>query len=470
MKKKIIDKLLGTDGKKIAAQRKAAVDFLDNHSEEELLKRVGTVIEEIPEAPHIAMNLLQRSYHKNEFHLVAGRGLFFIDENNQLYLDCTSGHYQMTWGYDHPVIRDVIRECLDSGVVWDCHSNIPGNPVKRLGNTLLAICNDDIATPEDAPETLEDAEGRLNRVNLGTATGTAACSTAIKVALKYHLETYPELDSPVLITHNGNYHGTDIFAQRMRGMWKDFFRGVNVKFIGIDPNDHNAINDVFRKYGKRCALFMTEPIMMNREALRINEDTMHLARELCTENDTLFAMDEIQTCFWTPEIFAYKSYDIIPDALITGKGMTCGFHPLSAALFNSKYDNLEQYDSLNTNGSAPMAAYAALANIDMIQKDKKRIAGMAEKTHQGFIDFAADYPETIKTVNGEGFLSGLKFDNREVALALHEECVNQGVWLRAHAYHEGHSTVLTKFALAVNETILEYFFDRLHEILRGMEV
>lgn len=460
--------LLGQRGAAIERQRAAALQFLEATPRSELLERTGQIIAELPKAEHFTKGLFQDSYVINEHDLLVGKGLFFLDEENRLYLDCTAGHYQMTWGYNHPVLADAVRECLDKGIVWDCHSNIPGDLVKRLADTLIALCNKDIASLDDVALKLADAPDRLNRVNLGTATGTAACSTAIKIALKYYEDTYMDLGPPVIITHAGNYHGTDIFTQRMRGMWAPYFAGANVEFALVEPNDTEQLREVFARCGKRCALFMTEPVMMNREAILIESNTMKLIRQLCDETDALMAIDEIQTAFWRPDVFMFKEYGIVPDAVITGKGMTCGFHPLSATIFKSRFDNLKQYDSLSTNGGAPIAACVALHNVALIEQQRDRIRRTSQSYHDALTRLAGRFPDAIAAVHGSGYLCGLKFRSREVALAAHKACVQQGLWLRVHAYHEGHSTILTKFCLLVDEEIIEFAVAKLARILRDV--
>jgi len=457
-------KLIGAGGEAIRQQRIQAMTFLRSTPPRELLKRIGQTIP-LPGASHLTKALFQKSYATHDPDLVAALGLFFTTEDNRLFLDCTSGHYQMVWGYNHPGLNDTIRQCLDEGIVWDTHANTPGDPVKRLADVLVALCNGEYSSADHAAERYKDSPDRLNRVNLGTATGTAACSTAIKIALRYYEGRYMSLGAPVIVTHVGNYHGTDIFTQRLRGMWTSFFDGCRVEFVSVEPNDRSALRQTFRRYGKRCALCIYEPIMMNREALLVERETVQLIRELCDETDALMAVDEIQTGFWQPEVFSFRQFDVTPDVVIAGKGMTAGFHPLSATIFKAKFDNLQQYDSLNTNGSAPLAASVALANIALIAAERERIRRTATRYFEALTALADEFPEKIECINGSGHLAGIKFHDREAAIATHRACVASGLWLRVHAYHEGHSTLLTKFGLLLDEETVDCFIERLRTVL-----
>ena len=70
---------------------------------------------------------------------------------------------------------------------------------------------------------------------------------------------------------DGNYHGSDMVPQFMRGMWP----GMTPRFTG----DHAAaerpaaLAKTFRKHGSRIAGFWAEPVMMNREAIAVDATT-----------------------------------------------------------------------------------------------------------------------------------------------------------------------------------------------------
>jgi acetylornithine/succinyldiaminopimelate/putrescine aminotransferase len=176
-------------------------------------------------------------------------------------------------------------------------------------------------------------------------------------------------------------------------------------------------------------------------------------------------MDEIQTGFWTPEVFMYQQSGITPDIVIVGKGMTAGFHPLSAILYRRGLDMLAQYDAISTNGNAALAALVALANMALTAQDAERINRVQAYLFDKLQILAEEFPDRIAVINGCPAMAGMKFHRREDALSFHQRCVDNGLWLRAHAYHEGHSTVLMKFALCVDTTIVDEYIKRLRNLL-----
>jgi acetylornithine/succinyldiaminopimelate/putrescine aminotransferase len=452
--------LMNDCGGQLATMMAAGRHYLRESSPAALLRRVGQTITELPVAPCPDKRWFQRSFGRcmtdASDDLLVGEGLFYLTEQRRLFLDATAGHYQMTWGYGHPELTALALEGIERGIVWDNHSNIPAAPVKRLTEKLVELANPgrDLAAVRSDPDA-------LNTVLSGIATGSVACAAALKMMLMHHQGP----DAPVFVVLDGNYHGTDLFAQRLRGMWSEYFD--NVEIIAVQPNDFEELECVFARWGERIAGFWAEPVMMNREAIVLEPEYLHRARALCDGVGALMAIDEIQTGFWFPEVIYCARIGLQPDFIVLGKGMTAGFHPLSALVYRGRLDVLEQYDAISTNGNAALAAYIALGCIALIEREAPALEAVGAAWHEALMGLAAEFPETLVEARGVGHMSGLKFRDREVCLAFHRSCLQRGLWLRAHAYHEGHSTILTKFALPLDAEVIGFTTEALRELLRG---
>ncbi|MBN2317346.1 MAG: aminotransferase class III-fold pyridoxal phosphate-dependent enzyme [Sedimentisphaerales bacterium] len=444
-----------------------AQQFLTDHTDGDLLKLIGTQIHGIDASNLIDKAVIQQSYGgghaKPTDDLLAGRGVFYVSEKGKLYLDCTAGHYQVTWGYNHPVLIDVVRQGLDNGVVSDNHSNIPQWPVKRLARSLVEAANPDMPELRSGDfSRIMAANDRLNTVLIGLATGSVACESALKIMLMQH-ERLKKASPAVVVVLKGNYHGTGIAMQYLRDMWPAMIKGFEV--VSVEPNDVDQLEAVFAMYGERIAGFWAEPIMMNREALAIEPAYLQIARERTAQVGALMIIDEIQTGFWMPEVFMYRRFGITPDIVIVGKGMTAGFHPLSAIIYRRPLDMLAQYDAISTNGNAALAALVALANMALTAQNAERINHIQVCLFDKLKTLAEEFPDRIAAIHGCPAMAGLKFHSREDALSFHRRSVDSGLWLRAHAYHEGHSTVLMKFALCVDTPIVDEYINRLRNLL-----
>jgi hypothetical protein len=51
-------------------------------------------------------------------------------------------------------------------------------------------------------------------------------------------------------------------------------------------------------------------------------------------------------------------------------------------------------------------------------------------------------------------------------LQFHGRSISAGLWTRVHAYHQGHSTLLTKLGLLADEAVVNFVFDRFQALLR----
>ncbi len=461
--------LAGPLGSDVCRVMSAAKTFLDNRDDGQLLGLIGATIEGVGLKRTIDKAVMQKSYGGGNIgatdDLLAGRGLFYITEQGRLFLDCTAGHYQMSWGYDHPVLTRVIRDGLAAGIVSDNHSNIPQWPVKRLAQKLVEAANPDLPELREGDfSKVCESKTRLNTVLLGIATGSVACEAALKIMLMHH-ERAKRPGPPVFVVVDGNYHGTGFFSQNLRGMWGSYIR--NLEVVAVQPNEGDELEKVFARYQDRIAGFWAEPIMMNREAILVEPEYLQLARKLTRRVGTLMAIDEIQTGFWTPELFMYKQCGITPDIVIVGKGMSAGLHPLSSIIYRRELDMLAQYDAISTNGNAALAALVALANIEMLQRHDRRIIATQEYYYDKLRALAVEFPDRIAAVHGNRSMTGLKFRQVDEALVFHRKCVENGLWLRAHAYHAGHSTILCKFALCLEPAVVDEFIRRLRALLEN---
>jgi len=457
------DQLMNDPAGNVARALNAARGFLYGTPRTDLLRSVGQTIGSVPQVPFPDKRWFQKSYGRDAppgQDLLCGSGLFYLTEGRRLYLDCTAGHYQMTWGYAQPELTALVRDGLERGVVWDNHSNVPSATVKSLSARLIEVANRNKRSLEEAR-----ADGNcLNTVLLGVCTGTVACAAALKIMLLHYRETKKGAGDPVFVALDGNYHGTDLFAQRLRGMWPEIF--ANVEIAQVQPNDGEELEATFRRYGERVAAFWSEPIMMNREAILVREDYLQLARRLCDQTGALMAIDEIQTGFWYPEVMMYRQYDVEPDFVVLGKGMTAGFHPLAALLYRGKLDRLDQYDAISTNGNASLAAYVGLGCIALVERNAAQIGEVGTYFHEQVAGLCAEFPKLLKEARGKGHLTGLKFHDREDALGFHRSAVERGLWVRAHAYHEGHSAVLTKFALPLDKEVADFTIGAFRQLLK----
>jgi adenosylmethionine-8-amino-7-oxononanoate aminotransferase len=103
---------------------------------------------------------------------------------------------------------------------------------------------------------------------------------------------------------------------------------------------------------------------------------LRAVRRICDELDVLMIADEVITGFGrTGRWFACEHDDVVPDLLSVAKGITSGYVPLSASIARKRLADAFPEDAVqenvhpNTYAAHPVACAAALANLQIMEKD-----------------------------------------------------------------------------------------------------
>ena len=94
-------------------------------------------------------------------------------------------------------------------------------------------------------------------------------------------------------------------------------------------------------------------------------DYVKAIKKWTNENDSLLIFDEIQSGFGrTGKLFAFEHYDVEPDLICCGKGISSSL-PLSAVIGSQEIVDVDP--SLNsTHGGNPICCAATLASFDVL--------------------------------------------------------------------------------------------------------
>jgi adenosylmethionine-8-amino-7-oxononanoate aminotransferase len=102
-----------------------------------------------------------------------------------------------------------------------------------------------------------------------------------------------------------------------------------------------------------------------------------MVRSICDKYGILLILDEVQSGFGRfGKMFACEHYDVVPDIMVFGKGITSGYIPMGAAIVREeiagKFEGgpKETLKHSYTFEGSPVACAAALANIEIIEREK----------------------------------------------------------------------------------------------------
>ena len=132
--------------------------------------------------------------------------------------------------------------------------------------------------------------------------------------------------------------------------------------------------------------------------------------KFATENGIVFIADEVQTGFArTGNMFACEDENVIPDMIITAKGIAGGL-PLAAVTARAEIMDSSHVGGLGgTYGGNPIACAAALGAIETIEEDKlvERARHIGSILNGSLTALAAKYP-IIGEVRGRGAMQAIE--------------------------------------------------------------
>lgn len=252
--------------------------------------------------------------------LEKGEGIWVWDTDGNKYLDCLSAYSAVNQGHCHPkIIEAMVTQAQKITLTSRAFHN------DQMGPFLEKLCQ--MAKMDKA---------------LPMNTGAEAVETAIKAVRKWGYEVKGVEDNKAeIIVVRDNFHGRTIATISMSSEpdYRKNFGPFTPGFKLIDYNDLTALEQAITP--NTVALIM-EPIQGEAGIIIPDEGFLTKARTICTQNNVLFVLDEIQTGLGrTGKLFCFQhEKNATPDVLIVGKALSGGVYPVSAILASDEIMNV----------------------------------------------------------------------------------------------------------------------------------
>ena len=251
--------------------------------------------------------------------------------------------------------------------------------------------------------------------------GAEANECAIKVARKYAAEK-KGAEYNKIITLNNSFHGrtiTTLAATGQETFHKDFLP-LTEGFLYADAGDIEAIKKYI--YEETVAAVMLETVQGEGGVVPLSQEFVSALSQLCSENDVLLIVDEVQTGNGrTGALYGYMKFNITPDIVSTAKGLGGGL-PIGATMIFEKAENVYTPGSHgSTFGGNPVAAAGAYSIISRLDDE---FLSSVEKKHDYIINRLSTC-DGVKGVSGLGLMLGVETvkDVNEVLKACQENGV-----------------------------------------------
>jgi 4-aminobutyrate aminotransferase/(S)-3-amino-2-methylpropionate transaminase len=189
---------------------------------------------------------------------------------------------------------------------------------------------------------------------------------------------------------------------------------------------------------KNVAAIMIEPIQGEGGFIVPPKGFLPGLSKYCTENGIIFIADEVQTGFArTGNMFAVEHENVVPDMIITAKGIAGGL-PLAAVTGRAEIMDAIHISGLGgTYGGNPVACAASLGVFETIEEDGliERAREVGKILGQALCELASKYP-VIGEVRGRGAMMAIELvkpgslePNSEAMTKVINYCAKKGVLL-----------------------------------------
>ncbi len=348
------------------------------------------------------------SSYTRDYPLVAksGRGAMVEDVDGNTFLDFAAGIAVVSTGHCHPAVVAAIQKQAAELIHMSC-TDFYYEGMVDLAERLAAI----------APG------GDGKRVYFGNS-GTEAIEAAMKLA-RYHT------GRDKFIAFHGCFHGRTMgalsltaskavqrehFGTLLGGVfhapYPNSYRGAH----GVRP-DHAASDalafiemELFKRLvaPEDVAGIFVEPIQGEGGYLPAPAEFLQGLERICKKHGILLVADEVQSGMGrTGKWWAVSHAGIEPDLICVAKGIASGM-PLSAVIAKPGVMDWKSGAHASTFGGNPIAIAAALATIDLIDREyMANAARMGNFIFERIGDWAGRH-KIVGNVRGKGLMIGIE--------------------------------------------------------------
>jgi acetylornithine/N-succinyldiaminopimelate aminotransferase len=344
-----------------------------------------------------------KNYPRAPLTLVRGRGSKVWDDQGNAYLDFSSGIAVSSLGHCHPHwVAAIQRQAAELNHTSNLFRNPnQGELARRLvgyaGPGRVFFCN----SGAEADEALLKLS-RLHGVRKAGVEGK--CFKVVCAKMAFHGRMF------------GGMSATP--QERVQ-------KGFRPLVPGFEFGELNDLGSFERLVDADTAAVFVETIQGDGGINPCTPEFLVGLRRLCDERDVLLMLDEVQCgAGRTGRFFAFEHAGIRADAIAMAKGLGGGF-PIGAIWVGERSAELFQPGSHgSTFGGTPLACAAALAVLDVIEREEL----LAHVTRESgpwireLARLAEEFPKHILAVRGVGFLIGIQMasDSAPYAAALRE--------------------------------------------------
>lgn len=342
-------------------------------------------------------NIFLNNYGTPTIELVEGEGVVVKDSQGNIYLDFLSGIAVNALGHAHPAVIDAVSK-----------------QIRKLSHTSNFYANEPAINLAEKLISISNLDAKVFFCNSGAEANEAAIKLSRRTGKKN------------LIAANNSFHGRTMGSLSITGQLtkQKPFKPLLSDIQFIDINSKSGV----RKIRRKTAAVFLESIQGEGGVTPCTNEFLKAVRAKTIKTKSLLVMDEVQTGLGrTGQWFGYENAGITPDVVTLAKALGGGL-PMGAILVTGEAKELfEPGQHGSTFGGNPVVASAALATIDVIEKENllENSLNMGE-----LLIKLINQIDGVTEVRGRGLLLGVELTEL-AAKDVELECRKMGLLLNA---------------------------------------
>lgn len=240
-----------------------------------------------------------------------GAYLYDIDGKKKLFnLHCNGGVFNL--GHRNREIIETLKTGLDELDIGNHH--LMSRERAELASMISSLM-----------------PGDLDYVVFGVSGGEAV-DLAFKVARAFTQRT-------TIISAMGGYHGhTGLSMAAGDERYRSPFGPSSPGFKQVP---YGKLEEIQKSIDHDTAAIILETIPATLGMVVPSREYMQGVRKLCDEHEILLILDEVQSGLGrTGELWAFSYFDIVPDIVILGKGLSGGIYPITATVIRNQMESV----------------------------------------------------------------------------------------------------------------------------------
>ncbi|MCB1316783.1 MAG: aspartate aminotransferase family protein, partial [Leptospiraceae bacterium] len=300
---------------------------------------------------HYVSRYKTRFFTRYGFDIVMDRreGIYFWDLDGKRFINlhCNGGVFNL--GHRNPQTQQALSDALEQFDIGNHHliSGMRGQLARKLCDSFRTGW---FSTPfSESIDTVVFA-----------VSGGEAVDLAIKLARGYTRKTE-------IISISGGYHGhTGLALGTGDEKYRDPFY---ISLPGFRQIPFVEASELERFVDDDTAAVILETVPATLGMPIFPESVLRGIRRLTERRNIPLILDEIQTGLGrTGLAWGFQHYDILPDIVVTGKGLSGGLYPIAATCFRKKYERVFKNDPfvhISTFGGSELACAVALKTLEL---------------------------------------------------------------------------------------------------------